>query len=59
MGIHFELSWQEMTVAWTRVISSRPEIDSGYVLEEESMELTDGLNERRGEERNGNAQVFG
>lgn len=41
-------------MVWIRVISSRFEIDLGYVLEEELMEFIDGLNERRGEERNGN-----
>lgn len=44
-----KLSWQEMTMAWARVIGGRAEIDSRYVLEEESRELTDGLKETRKE----------
>lgn len=35
-------------MARARVISGRAEGDSGYVLEEESMKPTDGLNDRRG-----------
>lgn len=34
-------------MAWARVISSRAEVDSGYVLEEKSLKPTDGLNDRR------------
>lgn len=35
-------------MAWARVISSRAEGDSGYILEEKSMKPTDEVNDRRG-----------
>lgn len=53
-------SYFEMMMAWARAISSRAEIGSGYVLEEESINGTFRWVEcEKGKRCTGDTQVFG